>query len=213
MKPKCPSCGNALPLSDVDIAQDVALCRKCGHLSKASALVDHTFDVTALRNPPAGAWMRPTMNGVAIGATTRSAAAFFLVPFMLVWSGGSLGGIYGTQIRSGEFNLVLSLFGIPFVLGSILFWGIALMAIWGKVEVRLRGGIGTALVGIGRIGWKRTFQLNQVTNITEELRTGNRRGGVAHTIVLHGPKSIRFGSGLSPDRRRFMIQALRAAQA
>ena len=61
---------------------------------------------------------------------------------MLVWSGASLGGIYGTQIIDREFDLIQSLFGIPFILGSLLFWTLALMAIWGKVEITLnnKGG-------------------------------------------------------------------------
>ena len=55
------------------------------------------------------------MDTVSLGATTRSPIAFFLVPFMCVWSGGSLGGVYGSQVLNGEFDLGISLFGIPFI--------------------------------------------------------------------------------------------------
>ena len=41
---------------------------------------------------------------------------------MLIWSGGSLGGIYGTQIANQEFSLLQSLFGIPFIIGTINLW-------------------------------------------------------------------------------------------
>lgn len=66
--------------------------------------------------------MKKFDNGFEISATTESPIAFFLVPFMLVWSGGSLGGIYGTQIANGHFNLFLSLFGIPFCNGDNIIW-------------------------------------------------------------------------------------------
>ena len=100
---------------------------------------------------------------MCVGATTRSVSAFFLVPFMLVWSGFSLGGIYGTHIVKGKFDPMMSLFGIPFVLGSVLFWSLALMAIAGKVEVRIRGEEGTIFTGLGVLGWTRRFRVTEVS--------------------------------------------------
>ncbi len=201
-------------MADVNIADNVALCRKCGQLNRASDLIDRSFDPDAIRTPPPGAWMQPTMDGVTFGATTRSAAAFLLVPFMLIWSGGSLGTIYGPQIKSGEFNLLLSLFGLPFLAGSIFFWAITLMALFGKVEVRLRGRRGQVLVGIGNFGWKRQIDLTTVTSITEETRLTRRRHGTGTStkIVLRGPHPVEFGSGLRADRRAFILHSLRAAQ-
>ena len=216
MKPACPACGATFPIADINIAENIALCRKCGKVSKVSELVDQSYDPDLLRQPPKGAWMTPSMNGVAIGASTRSPIAFFLVPFMLVWSGGALGGIYGTQIMKGEFNLVLSLFGLPFLAGSVLFWAITLMALAGKVEVTLRGKLGTVFVGVGSLGWKRPFRLEEVQSISEELtetRSHKRGRSTSRAILLDGPKPLRFGSGLSAERRQFIIQALRAAKA
>ena len=46
------------------------------------------------------------MDGFRLTLSTRSCIAFFLVPFTLFWAGGSLGGIYGTQIAKGEFNWI-----------------------------------------------------------------------------------------------------------
>lgn len=44
---------------------------------------------------------------------------FFLLPFTFVWAGGSLYGIYGEQIESGQFDLLKSIFGLPFFAGSL----------------------------------------------------------------------------------------------
>ena len=160
--------------------------------------------------------MTPSMNGVAIDASTRSPIAFFLVSFMLVCSGGALGGIYGTQIMNGEFNLMMSLFGIPFLAGSVLFWAIAIMAVAGKVEVTIRGKLGQVFVGVGSLGWKRPFRLDEVESITEEVtESRSQKGGrtTSHKILINCPKPVRFGSGLNDERRQFIIQALRAAKA
>ncbi|MBI2477147.1 MAG: hypothetical protein HYV60_00350, partial [Planctomycetia bacterium] len=107
----------------MNVATDVAVCPNCGEVFPLSSIVA-TQDVPTefeINDPPAGAWFYDDFRGWRIGASTRSRAAFFLVPFMCVWSGFSLGGIYGTQIAKGEFNLGMSLFGIPFVLGTLLF--------------------------------------------------------------------------------------------
>ena len=70
---------------------------------------------------------------------------------MCVWSGFSLGGIYGSQIAAGEFNLGLSLFGIPFVLGTLFFGSLAVMTVRGKVVIAVDRNAGRIFTGVGRI--------------------------------------------------------------
>lgn len=67
--------------------------------------------------------------------------------------GGALGGIYGSQIMAGEFNLMLSLFGIPFVLGTLFLGSIALMTVCGKVVVSTSYDQGKIFTGVGPFGW------------------------------------------------------------
>lgn len=213
MKFKCPKCGQAILTEDINIQTDLALCRSCQQVSRPSELADDDFNTAALTDPPKGAWFRQTMNETVIGATTRSPVAFFLVPFMCIWSGASIGGIYGTQIMKGQFNPLLSLLGIPFLMGSLLFWSVALMAICGKVEVRLRGRQGVIFTGVGALGWKRPIDLNDVNSITESPWAvnypGNHRGG----ILLDGRKRLRFASNVSEARRIFILNALKSIKA
>ena len=129
---------------------------------------------------------------------------------MCVWSGLSLGGIYGTQIRSGTFNLALSLFGIPFVLFSVLFWSFALMAICGKVEVRLRGSEGQVFTGIGSLGFRRRFSTTEVTHVYEGSARCSGVGSEGNAIVLEGTKRLKFGESLRTERRYFVAGVLRA---
>lgn len=213
MKFTCPTCARVFQPENINVQTDLALCPACGNAARLSELADTDFDRDALASPPPGAWFRETMNDVVIGATTRSPLAFFLVPFMCVWSGASLGGIYGSQIVSGKFNPFLSLFGLPFVAGSVLFWSLALMAIWGKVEVRLRDRRGEIFTGIGSIGWKRPVDLAEVTRISEERFARRRSQAESGRILLEGKTRLRFGSTLTEPRRLFVINALRAVQA
>lgn len=214
MKVECPKCRKPIDPAHLNAATDVAVCPGCGDAFVLSELVPGTAGPTVdLRSPPAGAWYRTMPDGWEVGATTRSWAAAYLVPFMCVWSGGSLGGIYGSQIAKGQFDLTQSLFGIPFILGSILFWWLALMAIWGKVTVDSRRGEGRVFVGLARIGRSRRFDWNDVTVIRENATNYNYPGGNNQTIVLEGKQRISFGTGLNEARRFFVLQAIRQLRA
>ncbi len=121
-----PKCNQVLGGSDINVVTDIARCRRCDEVFVLSSLVQaRAFGPVNLDDPPRGAWYRREFNGFVVGASMRHPMAFFLVPFMCVWSGFSLGGIYGTQIVQGRLNLFMSLFGIPFILGTLLFGTLA----------------------------------------------------------------------------------------
>ncbi len=214
MQIKCPRCMQVVPAEQVNISTDLALCPRCNEGFKISENIGEVaLDASIVERPPSGAWFREEFDRVVVGASTRSPIAFFLVPFMCVWSGFSLGGIYGSQIASGKFDLLASLFGIPFILGSILFWTFALMAVFGKVEVCIRDTESSVFVGIGSLGWRRRFDWTAVKSIRESnprLHHDQRNGS---EIVLEGETPIMLGAGLNEKRRYFMLNALRYVKA
>lgn len=213
MKLICPTCAQPFAPENINLHTDLALCTGCDHIARPSELADAGFDRAELGSPPKGAWFRPNVHEIVIGATTRHLSAFLLVPFTCVWAGGALGGIYGMQIRNGQFSLMLSLFGLPFLAGSIALITMTLMAIAGKVEVRLRGRAGVIFVGVGPVGWKRAFNLTEVESIAEEGAAVNYPGGTDGSIVLRGRTRLRFATHLTEARRHFIAQALKAAKA
>jgi hypothetical protein len=213
MKFTCPACRQPFAAENINLHTDLALCTGCGQIARPSELADADFERAELRNPPKGAWYRPSLHEVVIGATTRHPSAFLLVPFMCVWSGFSLGGIYGTQIKNGDFSLLMSLFGLPFLVGSIALGSIALMAVCGKVEVRLRGRAGVIFVGVGPLGWKRAIDLNEIDHITEQAGAMNYPGSQGTGILLQGRTRLRFATNLTEARRYFIFQALKTIKA
>jgi hypothetical protein len=211
MKAACPECAAPIPAAQMNVATDVAACLKCGEVFALSSIlasqdVSPDFDIN---DPPKGAWFIDDFCGWRIGASTRSPVAFFLVPFMCVWSGFSLGGIYGTQIAKGEFNLGISLFGIPFVLGTLLFGGIAVMTVWGRIEVIVADNSGRLFTGFGPFGWTRRFDWSKVTRIEEDSLGYNYSGSSGQVISLVGKTRLKFGSMMSDSRRYFLLQGLR----
>ena len=215
MKVTCPTCKQVIPPERINIAKDVAHCEPCNELFSLSATIAGGGAVEGFdrHDPPRGAWCEETGFGWQIGSTTRSAAAFFLVPFMCVWSGFSLGGIYGMQIVNGEFNIWLSLFGIPFVIGTLALGSLAVMTVIGKVVVTVEGDSGTVFEGVGPIGWTRRFEWPSVTSIEEDYPMTRRSGQNNMAIALVGQSRLKFGSILSEPRRYTVLQCLRSFHA
>ena len=153
----CPDCGLPIQAADLAPAQGVAVCRFCEKPfpleACQSAVPFADRNIVPVMTPPKGVDLVETMDGFRLTLSTRSCIAVFLVPFTLVWAGGSLGGIYGTQIAKGEFNWMMSLFGLPFLVGSFFLIALTVMSVCGRTIVELAGGkfsIRTGALGVYR---------------------------------------------------------------
>jgi hypothetical protein len=154
----CPSCRATISIADINVSTDIALCRSCGKTFSFSEIVPGVATVRPdLAAPPAGTWFEELPRGFRVGGSTRSWMALVIVPFTCVWSGGSLGGIYGSQIKSGHFDLHSSLFGVPFLIGSFFLVGMCAMTAAGKIELVQSEERLKLFMGVGRLGWSRTF--------------------------------------------------------
>jgi hypothetical protein len=211
VKVSCPSCKVTIAGSAINVAKDVAFCGACEQAWSLSELIhrDEACSLDLMR-PPKGVLFERTPTGFVLAASTRSHVALFMLPFMIVWSGGSLGGIYGSQILKGQFNLGQSLFGIPFVLGSLLFWSVTLMAIAGQVRLTVDGEGAEVFTGIGSLGRKRRFAWSSVRRAASARTSLHYPGGHPENLqlVLADGQEISFGSGLRSERRSFVERAL-----
>jgi hypothetical protein len=211
MKLRCPACKAPLEGTAVNVAKDVAYCSACESAWSCGELLRREeVGKLNLIDPPRGVEFERTPNGFILSATTRSPMAFFIVPFMTVWSGGSLGGIYGQQIAKGEFSLGMSLFGIPFLIASVLFWTAALMAVAGRVRVRVEGDKGEIFVGIGGLGRTKRFHWSAVRRVGSQQANVRYPGGQQDQlrVVLSDGRELPFGSGLNVERQSFVRRAL-----
>ena len=226
MEVTCPTCHAKIAPADINVGTDVALCRACGNTFSLSSIVAAGNPILSsllgsfappagpvdLNSPPSGAWYRPTADGFTAGATTRSWSALFLVPFTCVWAGGSMFGIYGMQIIKGHFNPGLSLFGIPFLLGSILLVSLCVMNVAGKVTVTLHGDRLSVFTGVGPIGMTRVSNLSDIKTAREDFGFGSLNSNRQSRVIrLEGARAMAFGSALNTERRYFLLAAVQSA--
>lgn len=201
MKSICPTCQAAIPVENVSVENDLAVCPQCAELTSLSPIVAAAAPVGGsipvsfdIHKVPSGAWVRGTPERFIVGATTRCLPLLlFLVPFTLVWAGGSMGALYGSQIASGKFSPFFSLIGLPFMAGSVMLVTMCLMALAGNVVVEVRSGYGTVFTGVAGIGLTHRFQWDEVDAVFSDVDYSRRRRGQS-AIALEGATRIKFGT-------------------
>ncbi len=212
----CPACRSAIALEDVNVASDLALCRSCGKTSPFSMVsgVSELAQVPQDAAPKGVTVTQGITGGTEIIYRRISKIVFFLVPFMMVWSGFSLSGIYGRQIVSGRFDLSQSLFGLPFLLGTVVMLGVVLFLLFGRWRVRMSAGQGEVFAGVGPIGWTRRFPYGPQSLVSLELTNIQRNRIPQKAITVRtGNDEIRFGTGIQEDAKRFIAAAILRSRA
>ena len=217
----CPDCEREIPLDDVNPATDAALCRACNQLHSFAALAGTAGDF----GPGAGAEAEVDLENLPRhvrliedpGADLRivhrriSPAVLFLLPFTLVWGGGSMGGIYGSQIASGKFDPMLSLFGLPFLVGTIVLVSITGYLLLGRTEIAMLRGEGTIFTGVGRVGRTRHFLYDRRTRIGLAGSDVKVNGVRRQQAVIDGPSGrLEFGAAsMRGDALRAIVGLMR----
>ncbi len=204
MEVSCTKCNRKIEAENINVAKDTAFCTSCESLTSLSTLLESipskNFDA---HTPVRGTSVDDRGYNWAVSGSHRSLMAIFFVPFTAVWAGGSLSGIYGSQIVSGDFDLGQSLFGLPFLIGSVVLITLCLMSLFGRTLVSVENGKALIFIGIGSIGWYRRFDWRLVDRVTE-----NTSGQYKH-ISLEGSKRLNIGWGLSAKKQYYIANFLR----
>jgi len=226
----CPKCGREVLPKDINVAKDIMLCPSCGEVSAFSEVVgriedaDRDDEARRMLNAPPPKHLKvetdPTdMTGrIALVYRKFSPTAIFLIPFTLVWSGFSMGGIYGTQIVKHAFDWKISLFGLPFLIGTVVLVSSCLFMLFGKRVLTLERGKGTYFWGVGPIGFRQCFTFDRRTKVNRgstSYRVGGSRYGDGHPLCeLHlthpdNPNTVHICAGMSEDALDYVEAVLK----
>ena len=211
----CPNCGKELPLADVNVAQDVALCRACGYTGPflAASAVPRLTDEELARPPKRVSLKRGFGDELEIVCRPRRATLWFLMPFTAFWSGISMAGIYGTQLASGNFDPKLSLFGLPFLAGTVGLGTVILYLLFGKTAVTLSKGRIDVFTGLFGVGRHRALECGAGTTVTigpSGYRVNNATQ--PEIVVASGDRKLKFGAMAIPnDAQAYVAAVLRRA--
>lgn len=205
MEVVCSFCKSKIKSENINVVKDTAYCSSCENITALSALVSSTASSSFNpANSESGITVTDQSYSWSIQASHLGPISIFLVPFTAVWAGGSLSGIYGSQIAKGELNLEQSLFGIPFVIGSIVLITFTLMSLFGRTIISNENGKALIFIGIGKIGWYRHFEWKSIDRVSESTNTQYKN------ISLEGSSRLSFGWGLSSKKLYFIANYLRS---
>ena len=156
-------------------------------------------------------WRAEDSGRIEIVYRKLPASLLFLIPFMCVWSGMSLGGIYVLPILKGKpLELLPCLFGIPFLVVSIAIWSGILAVIFGTRKLTLEYGSGCYSFKLLGIGISRSFDLRRDTEISSGGNETVRPRGVSRRIrVKNGYQSVYVCSFWDEDATDFALEQLR----
>jgi hypothetical protein len=216
----CPFCHADRPLDDMSVANDTTRCRACGQ-ALTFPLTGGTTTVSQDSRdiPPRHVRVEKSFNDeTTITFRRLSPSLLFLIPFTAIWSGVTLWGSFAQQIRNGQFDLVQTLNGLPFIAGTVIMLGYIACVAFGKWVVKLNQGKGEVFVGVGRFGWKRHFSY-QNTSVVCFVATGTKHWGKRQNGILVRTREndFVFGTLIKDDVRRFIaatiLQQARRLQA
>ena len=255
MATTCP-CGATIEIDDINVAEGVALCRRCGRLNRLRAIAgqnevgppggaggssrdqaeERRARALAQGEPPQGCAIQDYGDRVVLRASARSlSSALGLLFFCAFWNGvvgvfllilaasiarhigATLPAWFPTPMGQAGRNMplgmtiFLGLFLVPFVAVGLAVAGGLLVAICGRIEVRLRGPVGEVFTGIGSIGRRRRFDADAVRAVRfvdSDTEVNNRK--LRAIGIESDEKTIKFGSGLIERRRLWLGGVLKA---
>ena len=124
-----------------------------------------------------------------------------LIPFACFWIGGSMWTLYGKQIVERTFDLKTTLFGIPFIVGSIVLVSACLFMLFGRRVLTLSGGNGRYFVGVGPIGRSVRFKYDRSMEV--------ENCGLLCLSGKQDANTIRICSGFSGDALKYTAAIVR----
>lgn len=216
----CPNCRTVIAHDDMNIKEGVGVCSRCGKISKLIDLVEEfdSADYSRLlyEKPPRGIKLvRDKMN--PIGEVTLiyrriNPAVLFLIPFTAIWSGFSMTAIYiAPLLNEGTIPKVQALFGIPFLLGTILLLCTICSMLFGKKILTLSNGKGTYAFKVFGIGRTKHFELNRSTRIENtETNYQVNHNTLPQITITNGSKRVNMFAGLRYDAIDYIIALLRS---
>jgi hypothetical protein len=114
--------------------------------------MENTFyDLNAL---PEGVFYNKNQDSITFGYKKFSKLVFLLIPFTILWGGVSITRIFLPQFSEKDFELTKTLFGIPFLIGTLFLIATIARMLFGKVQFKVEANGGIYSKGIffkGRI--------------------------------------------------------------
>ena len=207
----CPKCDAEIPDSDFNVATDVAYCRVCKVNYKYSELSSR-IQATELNQTqvPKHVTVDETPAGMRIVYKKISLLVLFLIPFTLLWGGGSLTAIYILPLIKGKIALYEMLFGIPFLIGTVVLTYVNAFCLFGTTIILVGRSESFVSTGVGPVRWKTNFDLGNVRTVSlkDSQMRNNRQTMKVIELNLEDNSKVQFGAYMDDKARQFIAEII-----
>jgi hypothetical protein len=208
----CPGCGAAIPLADVNVSTDRALCRACGRDWSYQAVASAAKILAAPKEAPKGVVEESKLGCLRLTVLRRPKILWILIPFFLLHGGAFAGVGIATltgHMRNKDGSPGNPLFGLFFAIPGILELLALAVLIAAKWTLTLEGGQGSVHYGIGRLGWTRRFTLSKDSAVflAESGVRSNNRPMIGVCVETLGKRLV-FCSTLPDDVKHYLAATL-----
>jgi hypothetical protein len=208
---QCPKCAAEIGEEDFNVSTDLAYCRNCQSHLKYSE-IRASIDGTAFENLACPKYVSINEFGERVEVIYRktSPAVWFLIPFTILWSGGSVGMGLIIPLLNNKLDLHGALFFIPFLLGTIVLVSVILGLLFGKLRVVLDGENSEIYRGVGMIAWRNRFDFSNLKCVTIQKGTMSVNDVVQNEIclIMHEGDTIKFGAMMHEESRTYVAAAI-----
>ena len=194
---KCPSCHHTVPITDIHVEKNIALCRNCGADHAFSDLINEKEHDNILADPPKNLSIEKTAHGITMTFWKARIFAIAITIFAFILTGM----VWGVMIPKMAQESTLSLlFCIPFVFFDVLILCFAIFFLLGKSTISVTPGKGVYSCGIGILKFSRQFKLTSQTKFGKKI-IGHSNGVPIMRMTINNPaeKPITLGHLISDD--------------
>ncbi len=204
LEASCPECSARIMPENFNVSTDYAYCASCKKIFRFSEVITGNTKFYPLDKMPSRMKVREDFDYYSVYAPYPKLILLFLVPFTAVWSGFSMGGLYIQPLLQGKLPWGQFLFGIPFLIGTVVLLSIIIASL-GGVKVIIDGeGRGIIRSGFSFLAWKKRFDINDVSEIDVTVKHGNETKSELLDMKLKSGSKISFGTGLRSDDLHYM---------
>jgi len=214
----CQNCGAVIPLEDVNVSSDIALCRTCGKTMPFSGLAPISSSSVVLQRPPEGVCIvDDPIKGKTITYRKFSPSMLLLFPMAAGFLGATIFLLFGFHIYKYKFDIEhapLTIIAIPFLAGTVFLFTGAFFNLLGSWRITITRDQLAVSMKVGLLSWTRRLACDRSAQVRMFLPSIQVSGGTNSTTqrmiqVKCQGKTLNFGSVLPEKVILYIAEIIR----
>ena len=210
MRVRCKHCHAEIPNEDINVAKAICHCRPCNEVFKLADFLLDSDTVTRIEKPHYSkieSFLDDTSMGFIIPNASQKGTTIFFLIFTIIWNGISWPLFFSSL---SEEDLFAKLFMLPFVIVGVITFLLFLFSWKGLFSLLIDQNDCYAVWSLFQLKYRRRIATSQISTVVEDVVYHQNYQPVYGVGIKHGKnKTLKFGSGLTEEERKWCIGEIR----